>query len=78
MINLINAYIDRLVILSSKPYVKFVSIFRNYGREAGVSLTHAHSQIVAMPFVPIILREEIDACQKFYNKNNSEAELFGI
>ncbi len=69
LINLINAYIDRLVILSSKPYVKFVSIFRNYGREAGASLTHAHSQIVAMPFVPIILREEIDACQKFYNKN---------
>ena len=69
LINLINVYIDRLVTFSSKPYVKYVSIFRNYGREAGASLTHAHSQIVAIPFVPLILEEEIDACQKIYNKN---------
>ncbi len=31
----IHAYIDRLKELSAKPYVKYVSIFRNYGKEAG-------------------------------------------
>ncbi len=31
----IHAYIDRLRELSVKPYVKYVSIFRNYGQQAG-------------------------------------------
>ena len=48
----IHAYIDRLKDLSAKPYVKYVSIFRNYGQEAGASLSHAHSQIIATPMVP--------------------------
>ena len=69
LINLINAYIEMLTDLSAKPYIRYVSIFRNYGKEAGASLTHAHSQIVAIPFVPRIIEEEIEASQKFYNKN---------
>jgi UDPglucose--hexose-1-phosphate uridylyltransferase len=66
---LIDAYIDRLRDLSAKPYVQYVSIFRNYGREAGASLSHAHSQIIAMPFIPRILAEEIAASKKFYDKH---------
>ena len=54
----IKAYIDRLKELSAKPYVKYVSIFRNYGLEAGASLSHAHSQIIATPMVPTTIREE--------------------
>lgn len=69
LINLINAYIDRLRDLSTKPYVKHVAIFRNYGKEAGASLTHAHSQIIAMPIVPIIINEEINFSKNYYKKN---------
>jgi len=67
--NLINAYIDRFRDLSSRNYVQHVAIFRNYGREAGASLTHAHSQIIAMPFIPRIMDEEIKASKSFYEKN---------
>jgi UDPglucose--hexose-1-phosphate uridylyltransferase len=63
---LIDAYIDRLRALSAKPYVQYVSIFRNYGREAGASLSHAHSQIIATPTVPRIPTEELAASKKFY------------
>lgn len=66
---LINAYIDRLRDLSAKPYVQYVSIFRNYGKEAGASLSHAHSQIIATPTVPRILAEEIAASKRFYNQH---------
>ena len=66
---LINAYIDRLRELSAKPYVQYVSIFRNYGREAGASLSHAHSQMIATPMVPIIPAEEMAASKKFYEQN---------
>ena len=66
---LIHAYIDRLRELSLKPYVKYVSIFRNYGKEAGASLSHAHSQIIAMPTVPKIPAEEVEASKKFYEQH---------
>ena len=62
----INAYINRLRELSAKPYVKYVSIFRNHGLEAGASLSHAHSQIIATPMVPTTIHEEQKASLTFY------------
>jgi len=67
--HLINAYIDRLRELSVKPYVRYVSIFRNYGKEAGASLSHAHSQIIATPTIPNIVEEEMAASKNFYEHN---------
>ena len=64
--NVINAYVDRLRELSAKPYVKYVSIFRNYGQEAGASLSHAHSQIIATPIIPTTIQEELAASKVFY------------
>ncbi len=65
----IQAYVDRLRELSAKSYVKYVSIFRNYRQEAGASLTHAHSQLIAMPIVPPLIQEEFDASKTYYEKN---------
>ena len=65
---LIQAYIDRLKALSAKPYVKYVSIFRNYGQEAGASLSHAHSQIIATPMVPPLIQEELDASKAHFDR----------
>ncbi len=69
--NVINAYKDRLSDLSKKPYVQYVQIFRNYGLEAGASLSHAHSQMVATPFIPTIIKHELEASKKYYVQNNS-------
>jgi UDPglucose--hexose-1-phosphate uridylyltransferase len=65
----INTYIDRLKELSAKPYVKYVSIFRNHGLEAGASLSHAHSQIIATPMVPTTVREEQKAAKSFFEEH---------
>ncbi len=62
----IKAYVDRCRELSTKPYVKYVSVFRNHGLEAGASLSHAHSQIIATPMVPTTIREEQKASTAFY------------
>jgi len=69
LVYVINAYIDRLRELSAKPYVRYVSIFRNHGLEAGASLSHAHSQIIATPIVPRIVQEEIDASKQFWKQH---------
>lgn len=68
LVNVINAYVDRLNDLSAKPYVKYVQVFRNHGLDAGASLSHAHTQIIATPFVPVILNEELEACRRFWMK----------
>jgi len=69
LVHVINAYLDRLRELSSKPYVRYVSIFRNHGLEAGASLSHAHSQIIATPFIPQIVEKEMEASRKFWKQN---------
>ncbi len=66
---LIRAYIDRLKALSEKPYVKYVSIFRNFGKEAGASLSHAHSQIIATPMIPSLIQEEMNASKTYREVN---------
>jgi UDPglucose--hexose-1-phosphate uridylyltransferase len=67
LVHVVEAYIDRLRDLSEKPYVRYVSIFRNHGQEAGASLSHAHSQIIAMPFVPATVDQEIEASLNYWN-----------
>ncbi len=70
LVHVVNAYLDRLNALSENPYVKYVSIFRNHGRDAGASLSHAHTQIIATPFVPNIPKREARACKRFWTKNH--------
>jgi UDPglucose--hexose-1-phosphate uridylyltransferase len=67
--NVINAIIDRLNYFSKRNYVKYVSIFRNHGREAGASLSHAHCQLIATPFIPRLQKEELHASKKAWKKN---------
>jgi UDPglucose--hexose-1-phosphate uridylyltransferase len=69
LMHVINGYIDRLRELSAKSYVQYVSIFRNHGLEAGASLSHAHSQIIATPFVPTTVEKEVAASKSFWNKH---------
>ncbi len=71
LVHVINAYKDRLNELAQKPYVKYVQIFRNHGLEAGASLSHAHSQIIATPFIPSIPREEMAASQVYWNEHGT-------
>ncbi len=67
LVHVVNGYIDRFKTLSAKPYVKYVSIFRNHGLEAGASLSHAHSQIIATPITPTIPSAELEASKEFYD-----------
>jgi len=69
LILVLNSYQDRLKALSSRKYVKYVSIFRNHGSDAGASLSHAHTQIMATPIVPRIVKEELNRCKDFWDQN---------
>jgi len=61
MEKLIQVYRDRYVHYCSNSLVKYVSIFKNWGREAGASLSHSHSQLVTLPILPPLIKRELDA-----------------
>jgi len=69
LIHVIHGFIDRFRALSLHNYVKYVSIFRNHGAEAGASLSHAHTQIIATPITPKIIEEELTKSREYYEKN---------
>jgi len=61
----VEAAIDRVSDLSDRKGVESIVLFRNHGKEAGASITHAHSQIITTPIVPTRLREEYEALKRF-------------
>jgi UDPglucose--hexose-1-phosphate uridylyltransferase len=60
------AYYLRLSDLKKDTRFKYVMIFKNEGEVAGASLEHTHSQLIALPIVPKLVKEEIDASRKYY------------
>jgi len=66
--HVVTAYVGRLRELSAESYVRYVSIFRNHGLEAGASLSHPHSQIIGTPFVPRYVEEEMNASKRFWKE----------
>lgn len=61
------AFRDRCVELFKDPRYKYVMVFKNYGEEAGASIWHAHSQIIALPVVPKNVQEELNGAKKYYD-----------
>lgn len=65
----IDAFQDRYLSLMNKNYVDYVSIFHNYGREAGASIAHPHSQLMAIPVVSPYVQMELRGAEKHYREN---------
>ena len=62
----LQAYRQRSMGIKQNKHIAYVSIFRNDGYEAGASLAHAHSQIIALPIVPPQIVREAEACANYY------------
>jgi UDPglucose--hexose-1-phosphate uridylyltransferase len=56
----------RAVDLIKDKRFKYIMIFRNYGKAAGASLEHPHTQIVALPMVPKNVAEEIKGAENYF------------
>ena len=63
--DIFRTFILRVNELKKDPRIKYVMIFKNFGRNAGASLAHPHSQIVAMPMTPIRVAQEIAGAKKY-------------
>lgn len=63
---LLHAYTERYRALKGEGCVNYISIFHNHGREAGATLTHPHSQLIAIPVVPPDVRRSLEGSERYY------------
>lgn len=65
----IDMYCARVEEISRIEGVKYVLVFKNHGDEAGTSLAHEHSQIIALQRTPKLVEEELEAYKQYFEKN---------
>lgn len=53
------AYRDRLFALQREPQLTYALVFKNTGVDAGASLEHVHSQLIALPQTPPEVQYEL-------------------
>ena len=61
-----RAYRDRMRALADDSRLAYAAVFKNVGAEAGASLGHTHSQIIATPVVPELVEVELAAAREFF------------
>jgi UDPglucose--hexose-1-phosphate uridylyltransferase len=61
-----RAYGERFASLSEEPFIAYVAIFHNFGEEAGASLYHPHSQIIAIPAIPPDVQRSFDGAKRYF------------
>ncbi len=70
MIHLIRAYKKRYKeIAEIDNCAKYILVFNNYGKEAGASVYHPHSQIISTPILPPDVAHSLHGAKKFYHEN---------
>lgn len=65
IVRIFNAYIDRFDALRNMDGIKHVILFKNEGGKAGASIAHTHSQVIALPVLPLKIENEASAFNKY-------------
>ncbi len=64
--HVLRAYVTRIRELKGDRRFRYVTVFRNQGREAGQDLAHPHSEITATPFVPRRVAYELRSAKQYF------------
>ena len=69
---LFAVYRDRMRFLyHADPRIKYILIFKNFGKAAGGSMPHTHSQLIAMPIVPHNVHDEVESSRDFHRETGN-------
>lgn len=61
---------ERMRSLYNDLRIRYVHIFKNHGKEAGKSLVHSHSQLIALGMIPKKIETQIYQSKKYYREKN--------
>ncbi len=68
--NIFVTYRERIKDLKRDSRLKYVQIFKNYKASAGATISHNHSQLIALPFIPAEVKRKLIILKDFYEKDN--------
>jgi len=68
--DILRVFQQRIRTIESELHYQYVQLFKNKGKEAGASLSHPHSQIVATPIIPKRVKEEIYGADRLFRNFN--------
>ncbi len=57
----------RTLDLKKDSRFQYILIFKNHGESAGATLEHTHCQLIALPIVPELVRDEIAGAQSYFD-----------
>ncbi|RLE53792.1 MAG: sulfate adenylyltransferase [Candidatus Methanomethylicota archaeon] len=61
----LSAIFERARHYASQSFVKYISIFKNSGVAAGASISHPHTQLATLPFVPEEVAYELKVLKRY-------------
>jgi len=68
----IDAYQERYLALMNRKSVNYIQVIHNHGKEAEASLSHPHSQLMAIPVVSPYITLELDGAESYYKSNKEK------
>ncbi len=66
IVRVIDVYVRRVRDLNRNVRLRYALVFKNKGREAGASLEHTHTQIMATPILPATMGRELEQSSQYY------------
>ncbi|KAJ7971880.1 ADP-glucose phosphorylase [Quillaja saponaria] len=61
------AHKKRIKQLANHKCIQYAQVFKNHGASAGASMTHSHSQIVALPIIPPTVVARLDGMKEYFD-----------
>ncbi|KAI7729224.1 hypothetical protein M8C21_015706 [Ambrosia artemisiifolia] len=62
------AYKKRIGQICGVGSISYVQVFKNHGASAGASLSHPHSQILALPVIPSTVSTRLNSMKEYHNQ----------
>ncbi|KAL4376398.1 hypothetical protein GQ457_02G035210 [Hibiscus cannabinus] len=62
------AYKRRIEQIKQFDSIKYIQVFKNHGASAGASMSHSHSQMIALPIVPPNVSARLDGMKEYFNQ----------
>jgi len=67
--SVIEVFQNRYAQLKDEKCIKYILLFHNHGELAGASISHPHSQLIALPIIPPDVARSLSGSERFFKKN---------
>jgi len=65
--DLVRAYWERYRKVYQEDCIQYVLVFHNHGKEAGASVAHPHSQLIALPVIPADIARSVEGSKRYFH-----------